>query len=117
MTRVLQLLFLISATLIIWSRVYAESIDLPSIAVTEVHIINATGWNLKFSLRPVNGEWREYTINGQNSISYECSQCEEFEIYMKTTGQHFVQYRLMASKRYFLQWVQSRKRLDVVSLD
>lgn len=89
------------------------SMSLPSIAPTEVHIVNAGDSAVNFSLRPENGEWKNFQIEYKGTETYKCEgTCDEIEFAMRT-GQQTVRYVLKSTKRYVIRWNEKARMWDL----
>ena len=92
---------------------------LPSIAPTEVHIVNEANRSINFALRVKGGRWGTFELPSGVADSYECEgKCDEseFEFAMRT-GDMKVQYNLESTKRYVIRWNRQRNIWDLYLAD
>lgn len=93
---------------------HAESIDFPSIASSSVHIVNQGNQAIRFSTRPANGQWNEYSLHSGDSMTISCDNCNTpyFEFSMNTNGR-IVNYNLNSAQRFVIFWNSQAGLWDV----
>ena len=86
--------------------------SLPSLAATDVLLVNQGNTALNFALRPANGRWMNYKIESGHTRQFECPHCTEYEFVMRT-GNKEVRYKLDVTERYALRWNRQRGLWDL----
>ena len=81
-----------------------ETMRLPSLAPTEVFLVNQANRNLTFQLRTNGGRWTSFDLDSGEDELYTCDKCDGFEFRMSTDGGKTVHYKLVSMGRYVLLW-------------
>ena len=102
------------------SSVYGEAADrqveLFSIDVSEVSIVNRGNIDLSFSIRPADGKWSVHRVKTGREILMKCRKCTTFEIKLNTNGVE-VKYDLEARDRYSLECNNKKELWDVFATE
>jgi spore coat protein U-like protein len=93
------------------------TVSSPLVTASSVEIINGTGQQLQFAIRPANGVWRVYSVASGKNIEINCKSCStaSFDFSMGTGGVT-VKHRLLPAMRYILRWDEGRKLFDLYTV-
>ena len=88
--------------------------EAPSVGESTVVIASEANVPIRFSLRPANGTWAEYTVDPGNNITITCNQCSTpyFEIGIRTEDRSVTDH-LEPSQRFLIKWNYDRRLWDI----
>ena len=103
---------LCSCLLFFSNSMYAES---RGEEIYNIHIINNTTYEVYFRLRPKNGKWGKFYLEGRARAAYGCEKCEEYEFELDN-NRETIKYRLTATKIYQIEWNRARGIFDLYTV-